>query len=107
MLARATGNQIWHGGLKLAAIFVGVQLPVAAGTASNTEYSGDFAMHVTNVIGQTLWSVLDPCLLGQMLHTAGTLLASDVICNPVQAIAGMVSHEVVAHLVAFAFQVLS
>jgi hypothetical protein len=107
MLARATTNQVWHGGLKLAGIFVGLQLPVAAGTASNTEYTGNVAMHVTNVIGETLWSVLDPCLLEQMVRTAGALLASDVICNPAQAIAGIVSHEVMAHLVAFAFQVLS
>jgi hypothetical protein len=107
MLVRATANQVWKGGLKLAAIFVGLQLPAAAGTASNIEYSGDVAMHVTNVIGQTLWSVLDPCLLGQMVHNAGSLLASDVICNPAEAIVGFVSHELVAHLVAFAFQVLS
>lgn len=107
MSARATANQIGHSGLKLMAIFAGLQLPVAAGTASNTEYSGDVAMHVTNVVGQTLWSVLDPCLLGQMIDTAGSLLASDVICNPAQAIAGIVSRELLAHLVAFAFQVLS
>jgi hypothetical protein len=107
MLARATANQMRHGGLKLAAIFIGVQLPVAAGAASKMEYTGDVAMHATNLISQTLWSVLDPCLLGQMVHTAGALLASDVICNPAQAIAGIVSHELVAHMVGFAFQILS
>jgi hypothetical protein len=107
MLARATADQIWQGGLKVAAIFVGLRLPVAAGVASNIEYAGGVAMQVANTIGQTLWGVLDPCLVGQAVHAAGTLLASDVICNPAQAIAGIVSHEVVAHLVSFAFQILS
>jgi hypothetical protein len=107
MLARATANQIWHGGLKVAAIFVGLRLPIAVGIASNLQYAGDVTMHVANIIGQTLWGVLDPCLIGQAVHAAGTLLVSDVICNPAQAVAGIVSHEVVAHLVSFAFQILS
>jgi hypothetical protein len=107
MLARATANQIWHGGLGLAAIFAGLRLPVAAGITSNIEYAGDVAMYVANVIGQTLWGVLDACLLGQMVRAAGVLLGSDLICNPVQAIAGIVSRELVAHAVSFVFQIFS
>jgi hypothetical protein len=107
MLANATANQIWQGGLKVASIFVGLRLPAAVGIASNINYEGDVTMHLVNMIGQTLWGVLDPCLIGQAVHAAGALLASDAICNPVQAIAGIVSHEVVAHLVSLAFQILS
>jgi hypothetical protein len=107
MLARTTVNQIWHGNLKLAAIFVGLQLPVAAGIASNLKHTGDVPMHVANTIGQTLLGMLDACLLGQMVHAVSVLFASDMVCNPAQAIAGIVSREVVAHLVSLAFQILS
>ncbi|HUE43091.1 MAG TPA: hypothetical protein VMP12_05980 [Candidatus Sulfotelmatobacter sp.] len=107
MLARATANQIWQGSLKSAAILVGLRLPVATGIASNIERAGDVSVHVANVIGQTLWGILDACVLGQLVHAASVLLASDMIGNPAQAIAGVVSREVVAHLVSFAFQILS
>jgi hypothetical protein len=107
MLVRATANQIWQSSLELTAIFVAVRLPVAAGFASKIEYAGDVAMRVADMIRQTLWGMLDACLLGQMVHAAGAFLASDMICNPVQAIAGIVTRELVAHLMSFAFQILS
>jgi hypothetical protein len=107
MLATATTIRIWNGGLKLAAIFVGLKLPVGAGITSNIESRGDVAMHVANLIGQTIWSVLNACMVGQMVHAVGALLASGYVFDPVHAVAGIVGHELFARLVSFALQVLS
>jgi hypothetical protein len=107
MLATATTHRIWNGGLKLAAIFAGLKLPVGAAIASNIQCGGDFAMYVANFIGQTIWSVLNACMVGQMVHAAAELLGSGYVFDPVQAVAGIVGREVFAHLVSFALQVLS
>src|ERR1700759_5044179 len=107
MLATATTNRIWNGGTKLAAIFFGLKLPVGAAIASKMECGGDAAMYVASLIGQTIWNLLDACMVGQLVHAVGALAASGFVFDPVHAVVGMLGHEVFAHVVSFALQIFS
>jgi hypothetical protein len=118
MLARITATQIRNGGIRLAAVLAGAQVPAVvakaaehsttvAGIEASVDCVGETAVHTAITLGQTVWGMLDACTVGQMVHAAGVLLASDAIFHPAHAVAGIIGHEVVAHLVSFAFQILS
>lgn len=112
MLASTKAKQIGWTGFRLAAVLAGSQLTVAAAkVGEHTTLSGDCggqsAIHVAITLGQTAWSMVDACVIGQLVHAAGVLLASDSNFSPVRAVAGIIGHEVVAHLAAFVIQVLS
>jgi hypothetical protein len=64
-------------------------------------------VHVVATLGQTLWVTLDACLVGQALRAAGMLLAPESGFNPVHAVAGIISHELVGHAVSFVFHLVS
>jgi len=117
MLARINATQIGKTGLRLAALLAGLQLPVAvakveshsavADISQNAICGGETAVHVAITLGQTAWSMLDACIVGQMVHAAGDLVACDSFLNPAQTIAAIVGHEVLTHLVSFAVQIFS
>ncbi|HEY2821308.1 MAG TPA: hypothetical protein VGJ06_09730 [Candidatus Acidoferrum sp.] len=118
MLARVTATQIRDNGIRLAAILAGAQVPAAiakaadhstavAGIEASVDCVGETAVHTAITLGQTVWGMLDACTIGQMVHAAGVLIASDAIFHPLNAIAGIIGHEVSAHLVSFVFQILS
>jgi hypothetical protein len=112
MLARINGMQIGRSGLRLAAILAGSQLTVAAAkVGSGTTLPGDCgaesAFQIAMTVGQTAWSVVDACVVGRMVHAAGALVASDSFFNPVQAVAGIIGHELSAQLVSIVFQIFS
>ena len=118
MLARLTVTQIRDCGVRLAAILAGAQVPAAiakaadhstavAGITASVDCVGDTAVHTAIVLGQTIWGMLDACTIGQRVHAAGLFLVSDTIFHPVHAVAGIIGHEVVAHIVSLAFQILS
>jgi hypothetical protein len=118
MLTRVTAKQIGKGGFRLAAILAGLQLPVAvakvashsvtvAGVGAKADCAGQSAIDIAMAVGQTAWSMLDACLVGQLVHAGQVLLTSDSPLNPVRAVAGIIGHELIAHIVSFAFQILS
>ena len=112
MLARIKANQIGRIGGRVAAVLAGSQLTVAAAKVGDHaklagDCAGGSAFQFAIALGQTAWSMLDGCMIGQMVHVAGALLASDSNSNTVQAVAGIIGHEVVGHLVSFVFQMLS
>src|SRR5882757_8375907 len=99
MLARFTAKQIGKAGVRLTAILVGLQLPVAVakvachsatvtGVCAKADCAGQNAIDMAMSVGQTAWSIFDACIVGQMVHAAGVLLASDSSLNPVHAVAG-------------------
>jgi hypothetical protein len=118
MLARLTVTHIRDCGVRLAAILAGAQVPAAiakaadhsttvVGITASVDCAGETAIHTAIALGQTIWGMLDACTMGQMVHAAGVLLASDAIFHPVQAVAGIIGHEVIGHIVSLAFQILS
>ena len=118
MLEKAKVSQIWQGGIRLAAILAGAQFPVAfaktaghsatvAGIKASVDCAGESVVRTAVTLGQTLWGTVDACMVGQMVHAAGALLAPDSAFNPVHAVVGIIGHEVVGHLVSFVFQILS
>ena len=112
MLARTEANQIGRIGGRLAAVLAGSQLTVAAAkVGDHAKVAGDCAggsgFELAVTLGHTAWSMLDGYVIGQLAHTAGALLALDSDCNTVQAVAGIIGHEVVGHLVSIVFQILS
>ena len=118
MLGTTKATQIWQGGIRLAAILAGAQVPTAFAKAAShsttlasvkdgIDCAGATALDVAITLGQTLWGTLDACMVGQMVHAAGVLLAPDSAFNPVQAVAGVVGHQLAGHLASFVFQILS
>lgn len=118
MLAKITATQIKDSGIRLAVILAGAQVPAAiaraadhsttvAGIQASVDCVGETAVHTAITLGQIAWGMLDACTIGQMVHAAGVLLASDAIFHPAHAVAGIIGHEVVAHIVSLAFQILS
>jgi enoyl-[acyl-carrier-protein] reductase (NADH) len=112
MLARIKANQIGRIGGRVAAVLAGSQLTVAAAKVGDHaklagDCAGGSAFQFAVTLGQTAWSMLDACVVGQMVHAATALLASDSSCSTVQVVAGVIGHEVAAHLVSFVFQILS
>jgi hypothetical protein len=111
-------TQIRDGGIRLAAILAGAEVPAAiakaadhsttvAGITASVDCVGETAVHTAITLGQTIWGMLDVCTIGQMVHAAGVLLVSDAFFHPAHAIAGIIGHEVVAHIVSLAFQIFS
>jgi|HubBroStandDraft_5_1064220.scaffolds.fasta_scaffold744878_1 enoyl-[acyl-carrier-protein] reductase (NADH) len=112
MLARIKANEIGRTGIRMAAVLAGSQLTVAAAKVGDHaklagECAGGSAFHLAVTLGQTAWSMLDACVVGQMVHIAGAFLASDSSYSTIQTVAGIIGHEVVGHLVSFVFQMLS
>lgn len=112
MLARIKAKEIGRIGGRLAAVLAGSQFTVAAARVGDHaklagDCAGDSAFHLAAALGQTAWSMLDACLVGQVVHGAGAYLMSDSSDSTVQTVAGIIGHEVVGHLVSFVFQVLS
>ena len=112
MLARIKATQIGETGLRMAALVAGSQLTVAAAkvgghSAMAGSCGAENVFHVAGSFCQTVWSMVNACMVGQMVHAAGALLASDSVFNPVSAIAGIIGHEVMAHVVSLVFQILS
>ena len=118
MLTSETVKKISGGGVRLAAVLAGLNVPVAvakfaghstmaAGGGANSGCVEQSAIHAAIALGHAVWGMLDACMVGQMAHAAGVLLVSDSIFNPVHAVAGIIGHKVAAHLVAFVFQILS
>jgi hypothetical protein len=117
MLERARVKQISQGGIRLAAILAGAQVPVAfakaashsatvAGIKASVDCASESAVRAAVTLGQTLWGSVDACMVSQAVHAAGVLLASDSV-NPVQAVVGTIGHELIGHAVSFVFQILS
>jgi hypothetical protein len=112
MLARTKANQIGRIGGRVAAVLAGSQLTVAtAKVGDHAKLAGDCAggsaFQLAVTLGQTAWSVVDGCVVGQMVHVAGAVLASDSNSSMFQAVAGIVGHEVAAHAMSIVFQILS
>lgn len=112
MLARIKATQIGKTGLRMAAFVAGSQLTVAAAkvgahSAMAGSCGAEDAFHIASSLGQTAWSILNACVVGQMVQAAGMVLASDSIFDPVNAIASIIGHEVMAHVVSIVFQILS
>ena len=118
MLGTTKATQIWQGGIRLAAILAGAQVPtVFAKSASHStmladakavvDCAGETALHTAVTLGQTLWGTLDACMVGQMVHAAGVFLGSDSGFNPTHAVAGIIGHELVGHVISFVFQLVS
>ena len=118
MLDKTKATQMWQGGIRLAAILVGAQLPTAvakaashstalAGVKAGMNCAGQSALEAAITFGQTIWGTLDACMVAQLFHVAGVTMAPDSVFNPAQAIAGMIGHEVVGHLVSVVIQILS
>jgi len=118
MLTSETVKKIGRGGVRLAAVLAGLNVPVAvakfagysqmaAAGGANSGCVEQSAVHAAITLGHAVWGMLDACILGQMAHAAGVLLASDSTFNPVHAVAGIIGHEVATHLVVFVFQILS
>ena len=118
MSGKTRVTQMWQGGIRLAAILAGTQVSTAfakatehsatvAGIQASVDCVSESAVHVAITLGQTLWGTLDCCMVGQLLRAAGVLLAPDSAFHPAQAVAGIVAHELVGHLVSFVIQILS
>ena len=117
MLTSETAKKIGKSGIRLAAVLAGLQLPVAVAEVAghsarlahvgNVDCAGHSAVDAAISLGQTVVSMLDACVVGQLVDAAGVALASDALSYPVHAVVGIVGHEVVAHLVSFVMQVLS
>lgn len=110
MLARIKANQIGRTGLRMAAVLAGSQLTVAAAIVGDHvkaagACAGGSAFELAVTVGQTAWSMLNACLIGQIVQAAGMLLASDSSFNVVHAVVGVIGH--VAQIVPFVFQILS
>jgi hypothetical protein len=112
MLARIKASQIGRIGIRMAAVLAASQLTVAAAKVTDHaklagDCAGGSAFQLAVTIGQTAWSMLNACVIGQMVHAAGMLLASDSSFDAVSAVVGIIGHEVVAQIVSFVFQILS
>jgi hypothetical protein len=118
MLERASVRQIWQGGIRLAAILAGAQVPVAfakaashsatvAGIKASVGCASESVLHAAVTLGQTLWGTVDAGMLSEAAHAAGVLLAPGALFNPGHAIFAIVSHDLAGHIIAFVFQVLS
>lgn len=105
----------------MAAILAGAGVPSAfakaagdsttvAGIKATVDCFGQSALQVTATLGPTIWGTLDACLIGQAVHAVhavGMLLTPDSAFNPVHVVAGIVGHQLLAHVVSFVFQLLS
>ena len=116
MLTSETVKTIGKGGTRLAAVLAGLQLPVAvaevAGHSARLAHAGNVdcvghSMSAAISVGHTALSILDACVVSQLVHAATVVLTSDSIFHPVQMVLGIVGHEVVANLVSFLLQALS
>jgi hypothetical protein len=112
MLARIKATQIGRTGLRFAIVLAGSQLTVVAAKVGEQpslagDCGGKSAFQLAATMSQTVWSMLDACLVGQLVHAAGSLLASDSTFNPISVVAGVIGHELVGHLVSFVLRVLS
>jgi hypothetical protein len=116
MLTSGTAKRIGKGGVRLAAVLAGLQLPVAVaevtGHAARVAHEANVdcvghSMNAAISVGHTALSMLDACVVGQLVHAAGVVIASDSLSHPVQAVVGIVGHEMVAHLLSFVLQTLS
>ena len=81
MLARIKAKEIGRIGGRLAAVLAGSQFTVAAARVGDHaklagDCAGDSAFHLAAALGQTAWSMLDACLVGQVVHGAGAYLMS-------------------------------
>ncbi len=116
MLTSGTAKRIGKGGIRLAAVLAGLQLPVAVAEvakhsariahAGNVDCVGH-SMNAAISVGHTALSMLDACVVSQLAHAAGVVLTSDSIFHPVQIAVGVVGHEVVGRLVSFLLHALS
>jgi hypothetical protein len=118
MLERAKVKQIWRGGIRLAAILAGAQVPVAfakaashsatvAGIKASVDCAGESALQAVMTLGQTLWGTVDACMLGEAAHAAGVLMAPGAIFNPGHAIFAIVGHELTGHVVSLVLHIFS
>jgi hypothetical protein len=118
MLARAKAKQIWQGGIRLAAILTGAQVPVAfakaashsatmAGIKASVDCASESMVHVAVTLGKTLWGTVDASTLGEAAHAAGVLLAPDALFNPGHAVFAIVGHELAGHVVSIVLHILS
>src|SRR5579871_5199594 len=112
MLARMKANQIGRIGIRMAAVLAGSQLTVAAAKVTDHaklagDCAGGSALQFAVMLGQTAWSMLDGCVVGQMVHPAGALLALDSSCVAVEAVVGIIGHAVTSQIVSIVFRILS
>jgi hypothetical protein len=118
MLERMKATQMWQGGIRVAAILAAAQVPTALAKATahsatvasikaGVDCAGESAMNAAITVGQTLWATLDICMVDRVLHVAGALLGPNSAFEPVRTVAGIISHEVVGHVVSAAIQSLS
>jgi hypothetical protein len=118
MLTRARAKQIWQGGIRLAAILAGAQVPAAfakaashsatvAGIKAGMDCAGESMLHAAITLGQTLWGTVDACMLGEGAHAAGVLLAPGALFNPGHAVFAIVGHELTGHVVSFVLHIVS
>jgi len=117
MLTSETVKKIGKGGIRLAAVLGGLQLPAAVAEVAvhsarmarvgNLDCAGHSARDAAISVGQWMANMLDACVVGQLVHAAGVVLASDSLSFPVHTLVGIVGRELVAHLVSFALQILS
>ena len=112
MLAKIKANQVGRIGIRMAALLAGSQLMVAAAKVTDhAKLAGDCmggsAFHLAATLGQTAWSTMNAYVVGQIIHAAGVVLASDSSYHAVHAVAGIIGHEVVAQIMSFVFQIFS
>ncbi len=114
MLTNQIFKTIGKGGLRLAAALAGLQLPVGiakvavhAATVGHVDCLGQSAVNTSLSLSQTVFSTLDACVISQLVHAVGLVIASDSIIHWLHAVANIVGNELFAQLVTFALQILS
>jgi hypothetical protein len=118
MLARMKATQIWQGGIRLAAILAGAQVPVAfakaashsatvAGIKASVDCASESVLHAAVTLGQTLWGTVDASMLGEAAHAAGVLMAPGALFNPGHAIFAITAHELAGHVVSLVLHIFS
>ena len=118
MLTRAKAKQIWQGGIRLAAILAGAQVPVAfakaashsatvAGIKASVGCASESVLPAAVTLGQALWGTVDAGMWSEAAHAAGVLLAPDALFNPGHAIFAIVGHELTGHVVSLVLHIFS
>ncbi len=101
MLARMKATQIWQGGIRLAAILAGAQVPVAfakaashsatvAGIKASVDCASESVLHAAVTLGQTLWGTVDASCWSGASRGRSALGTGVALFNPVHAIVAII-----------------
>jgi hypothetical protein len=112
MLATIRATRIGRAGSCLWTLLAASQIASAAAKVGDqaklaSDCGGESAFSFAAMMGQTVWNMLDACVVGRLVHVVGILIAPDSSFSAVHNVAGMIGQEVVARLVSFGIQILS